>query len=60
MKRVKKKEVVISHNVAPPTVLVITEWGYHLRFGNYSIPFGKDDAQRLIDILQKELAKPQF
>lgn len=57
MKKVKKQEIVISHNVVPPTWLVITEWGYHLRFGNYSIPFGKEDAERLIDALQIDLSQ---
>lgn len=56
MKKYKRKEIIISHNVQPPTILVITEWGYHLRFGNYSIPFGKEDGIRLFNELKKDLS----
>lgn len=46
---------VISHNVIPPTVLEITEWGYKLSFGFNKIPLGKDEAKKLADIILQDL-----
>ncbi len=42
------KEIVVSHNILPPTVLIIREHTYSLRFGNYEIPFGADEAKNII------------
>jgi CMP-2-keto-3-deoxyoctulosonic acid synthetase len=43
----KVKEIVISHNTLPPTVLIVRKDTMALKFGNYEIPFGDNEARQL-------------
>lgn len=46
------KEIYISKNCLPPTILVIREYTYSLKFGGYEIPFSTIEAEKLIEAIK--------